>query len=220
MQKLHKVILCSNSGWFRRALEGGFKEAHAPSIELHDDDPDMLMHMIKFIYSGKPTYSVQEQHRKEDWMSEIILFTLDAYELANKYDVATYSTASAQIFNSFCGSSNRPDLVARLLNKKDIYQKLYFGISHDPQKLRQAFATQAFKASTKSRTSIFTCPSEEMKGFARECHEFALDYLDAMWSGYGSGSASSQSDSNVDAGPESSKRRKIGAVNFGLNRKC
>lgn len=92
-----------------------------------------------------------------------VLFILKAYELANKYDVSTYSSASAEAFKHICGS-----LAFGLVNLRgnmDLYRQLYYGISHDPHELREAFIRAAMRLSS--------MPSEQLKEFTKKCPEFA-----------------------------------------------
>ncbi|KAL1837792.1 hypothetical protein VTJ49DRAFT_3402 [Mycothermus thermophilus] len=49
---LHKVILCSRSEWFKRALTGRFKEASTGVIEIHDVDYQAVDWVVSFIYRG------------------------------------------------------------------------------------------------------------------------------------------------------------------------
>ncbi|KAK4574555.1 hypothetical protein LTR86_001396 [Recurvomyces mirabilis] len=50
---LHKAVLCARSQFFAKALEGDFKVAQSSSIELHDDDPDIIDKMFYYIYHGE-----------------------------------------------------------------------------------------------------------------------------------------------------------------------
>ncbi|KAF2667235.1 POZ domain-containing protein [Microthyrium microscopicum] len=53
--KLHRVILCQHSPWFRAALSGAyFKEAQSQQISLHDEDPRILEPVLKWMYSNQP----------------------------------------------------------------------------------------------------------------------------------------------------------------------
>ncbi|KAK4617759.1 hypothetical protein CLAFUW4_12421 [Fulvia fulva] len=46
----HKLILTHRSKWFQKALNGGFEESKADTIELHDEDEDVIHAMLDFCY--------------------------------------------------------------------------------------------------------------------------------------------------------------------------
>ncbi|KAK4150193.1 hypothetical protein C8A00DRAFT_46348 [Chaetomidium leptoderma] len=53
--KVHRVILCSQSPFFDKALTGGFLETTTGVVELPEDDPAVLDCFLDFLYTG--TYS-------------------------------------------------------------------------------------------------------------------------------------------------------------------
>ncbi|KAK5165455.1 uncharacterized protein LTR77_008984 [Saxophila tyrrhenica] len=50
---LHKLVVCLQSKYFERALESGFKEAHEQVVELHEEDPNLVHLMLKWLYTRK-----------------------------------------------------------------------------------------------------------------------------------------------------------------------
>ncbi|WXC49248.1 hypothetical protein SNK03_011734 [Fusarium graminearum] len=54
----HRAIVCSQSSFFDKAMSSNFKEAMAQTIELHEDDPDIVERFLEFLYTGNYTDSV------------------------------------------------------------------------------------------------------------------------------------------------------------------
>ncbi|MCJ1404985.1 hypothetical protein MMC11_008211, partial [Xylographa trunciseda] len=49
--KMHEGLLCSISPFFKAALEGDFKEAQEHTIELIDDDPEIMEYFQLWLYT-------------------------------------------------------------------------------------------------------------------------------------------------------------------------
>ncbi|KAM3423976.1 hypothetical protein BST61_g1369 [Cercospora zeina] len=51
----HKLVICSKSEYFKKLCDhnSGFSESTQNEIELKDDDPDALEHVLRYMYSGK-----------------------------------------------------------------------------------------------------------------------------------------------------------------------
>ncbi|KAK8856608.1 BTB/POZ protein [Apiospora arundinis] len=49
---VHKVIVCGRSQWFDRAFRGNFKEATDSKVVIHDEDPDHIDWLLRYIYGG------------------------------------------------------------------------------------------------------------------------------------------------------------------------
>ncbi|KAK0653084.1 BTB/POZ protein [Cercophora newfieldiana] len=49
--RLHKIILCTQSEFFRAAFMGNFAEAQAGEVVLEEQDPDIVEFALRFIYS-------------------------------------------------------------------------------------------------------------------------------------------------------------------------
>ncbi|KAK3714301.1 hypothetical protein LTR37_007887 [Vermiconidia calcicola] len=84
--KCHKLILCNVSEYFKAMLAGKFAESERKTIELHDDDPDAVEAMLRYIYSfeyadnaGKPALGTAAFH-------------LNVYVVAKKYQMPTLGT--------------------------------------------------------------------------------------------------------------------------------
>lgn len=50
--KLHKIILCSRSEWFMKALTGSFQEAETGVVKIKDFDPEPVHWALRYLYSG------------------------------------------------------------------------------------------------------------------------------------------------------------------------
>ncbi|KAK4443089.1 hypothetical protein QBC34DRAFT_431077 [Podospora aff. communis PSN243] len=50
--KLHKLILCANSKFFKAAFTGGFEEANTGELVLRELDPAKVDDALRFVYAG------------------------------------------------------------------------------------------------------------------------------------------------------------------------
>ncbi|KAF9872000.1 hypothetical protein CkaCkLH20_10632 [Colletotrichum karsti] len=50
--KAHRAIVCPQSSFFDKAFSSGFKEASSSTINLPEDDPDVLQRLLQFLYTG------------------------------------------------------------------------------------------------------------------------------------------------------------------------
>ncbi|KAK4502536.1 hypothetical protein PRZ48_005961 [Zasmidium cellare] len=50
--KLHKGILCHYSGYFDKALNGGFKEGRKGTVDLPTENVDTFSHFVLWLYRG------------------------------------------------------------------------------------------------------------------------------------------------------------------------
>ncbi|TDZ27702.1 Protein roadkill [Colletotrichum spinosum] len=97
--KTHKAIVCSQSSFFDKALNSSFKEGITNEVELPEDDPAAIRHMLEFMYKGD--YSRVEESTAgcpdTDTQQKALAATarprrsgfkhLHAYLVADKYDV-------------------------------------------------------------------------------------------------------------------------------------
>ncbi|KAM0716713.1 hypothetical protein Q7P37_008158 [Cladosporium fusiforme] len=88
--RVHKVILCAQSEYFRKLLTGPFKEANSDTIDFPEDDPYDLEMLIYFLYNSRLHYGGDQD--------AIYVLELDVrlYMIADKYDVAPVRTHMLQ----------------------------------------------------------------------------------------------------------------------------
>ncbi|KAM5347833.1 hypothetical protein ACJ41O_007657 [Fusarium nematophilum] len=53
--KTHRAIVCTQSSFFNKALTLKFKEGISQTVDLSDDDPDILELFLEFLYTGTYT---------------------------------------------------------------------------------------------------------------------------------------------------------------------
>ncbi|KAK3699715.1 hypothetical protein LTR37_016320 [Vermiconidia calcicola] len=85
--KCHKLILCNVSEYFKGMLAGKFAESERKTIELHDDDPDAVEAMLRYIYSFEYADTTGE---RASWTA--VALHLNVYAVAKKYQMPTLST--------------------------------------------------------------------------------------------------------------------------------
>ena len=86
---LHRCILSPRCEFFWSCFQGSFEEARTASIEMHDDDPETLERMLKWIYClDYPSLS----NSSTPWTAELMLYLLaDKYGLTKLMAVAEES---------------------------------------------------------------------------------------------------------------------------------
>ncbi|KAK5165458.1 uncharacterized protein LTR77_008987 [Saxophila tyrrhenica] len=68
---VHRFVLCTQSKYFERAVEGGFKESTEKLIELQEDDPKIVGLMLSWFYNRYyPADSAQSDTTPDDYLSE------------------------------------------------------------------------------------------------------------------------------------------------------
>lgn len=60
----HRAIICTRSNYFQKACQNHFKEGKSQYIELKDEEPDMILKMLLFLYSSDYPESTESQPRK------------------------------------------------------------------------------------------------------------------------------------------------------------
>lgn len=59
--RVHRAILCPQSGFFERLCQSNFKEAAERRVELHEDDSNMVRRMVEFLYTGNYTVDAESE---------------------------------------------------------------------------------------------------------------------------------------------------------------
>ncbi|KAG5747241.1 hypothetical protein H9Q69_002482 [Fusarium xylarioides] len=56
--KTHRAVVCTQSPFFDKAMSGNFMESKSRSVELPEDDPDVVERFLEFLYTGTYTDGV------------------------------------------------------------------------------------------------------------------------------------------------------------------
>ncbi|KAM0718324.1 hypothetical protein Q7P37_006656 [Cladosporium fusiforme] len=97
---VHRLILCCASEYFRKLLMGPFLESAAKEIQFHEDDPDAMFAMLRFIY-GLPYLNGEEYENFDgstasrqqgneyvcETRQDIIVQHTQVYVIADKYQL-------------------------------------------------------------------------------------------------------------------------------------
>ncbi|KAK7713008.1 Kelch repeat and BTB [Botryosphaeria dothidea] len=126
-RKLHKVVLCSQSEFFKLMLSTPMKESHENVVTLHED-PALIDSVLDFIYLGTLTYVLHDHSTPADAAIRI----LNIYELANQYMIVALQDAAAARFSDLM--KHNPSLSANVPVLRAAYEDLSRD-SHDIRKL-------------------------------------------------------------------------------------
>lgn len=164
----HKFLLSTRSYWFEAAFTGEFQESESREITLHNDDADALEAMLHYLY-----------HEKRKWIRRLdtdtyLLFCLDLYEVADKYDCPNVQEAAHLDFcNGFKKYWNNAAFCEVAYGFREIVNKLYEG----PQSLLK-FSLQTILSHKESQLNG---PLGKLRPLilrtARELAEFGRDIL-------------------------------------------
>ncbi|KAL8959986.1 MAG: hypothetical protein Q9193_003239 [Seirophora villosa] len=98
--KCHKVVVCSQSGFFEAACTNGFQETQTSRIELVDDEAHHVSLMLKFLYAqrypdrdGFPSSELFDEFGPQLFLKTYV----SLYVLGDKYGIpmlCTYVAAS------------------------------------------------------------------------------------------------------------------------------
>ncbi|KAE9980861.1 hypothetical protein EG328_011997 [Venturia inaequalis] len=100
----HKIILCSQSGFFAKALNN-FKEAATNIVELHHDNPEVLDAMFSYLGSCGYQYQARLLEATENWednvrnlVHEELYFHAEVYAAADFFDIPALKKLAAKQF--------------------------------------------------------------------------------------------------------------------------
>ncbi|CAK1360790.1 unnamed protein product [Cercospora beticola] len=97
----HKLILCTKSEYFRMLCgsESAFSESSRKVIELKEDDPDAVEHVLRYLYSGN-------HHTDQDSNWKLQLQIANA---AQKYLVTDLAKAATEKFTKGATATSRTE---------------------------------------------------------------------------------------------------------------
>ncbi|CAK1364431.1 hypothetical protein CB0940_08116 [Cercospora beticola] len=86
--KVHRIVVCSQSTFFERAVEGGFAEATTGVVNLVEDDAFAVQALLQYFYSGdylwQPTFSSPDGVENNPGP---LAFAVAVHTIAEKYEV-------------------------------------------------------------------------------------------------------------------------------------
>ncbi|KAL3468809.1 hypothetical protein BJX99DRAFT_265797 [Aspergillus californicus] len=78
--KVHKLVVCSQSGYFARMFNGNWLETSTSTIDLKEDDPRFVQTMIEFVHGSR-------YDSTKHGLTSSLMFHISAYQIADKYEV-------------------------------------------------------------------------------------------------------------------------------------
>ncbi|GIZ36648.1 hypothetical protein CKM354_000011700 [Cercospora kikuchii] len=96
----HKLILCSKSEYFKKLCDpdSGFSESTQKVIQLRDDDPDAVEHVLRYIYTAE-----HKSDQDENWKLQ-----LQITNSAHKYLLHDLANAAMKKFKRVASSETDP----------------------------------------------------------------------------------------------------------------
>ncbi|KAJ9306773.1 hypothetical protein DTO217A2_3760 [Paecilomyces variotii] len=91
--KVHKLIVCSQSGFFARLFKQNWKEAEENVVRLNEDDPRAVEAMVHFMYGFNYNNSGSEHGRVSP-----MLLNVKVYQVADKYDIPKLKAQAKENF--------------------------------------------------------------------------------------------------------------------------
>ncbi|MCJ1282827.1 hypothetical protein MMC26_002153 [Xylographa opegraphella] len=90
--KVHRVVICPRSKFFEIACDGDFKESKTGQINLVDDDPDVVDHMIDYLY--RMDYDDKPNAAKAYPSDGPLVTNANVYAIADKYEIWSLKNAA------------------------------------------------------------------------------------------------------------------------------
>ncbi|KAJ9216760.1 hypothetical protein DTO166G4_1606 [Paecilomyces variotii] len=91
--KVHKLILCAQSGFFTRLFKQNWKEVEESVVRLDEDDPRAAEAMVHFMYGYNYNNSGSDHGRVSP-----MLFNIKVYQIGDKYDIPKLKAQAKENF--------------------------------------------------------------------------------------------------------------------------
>ncbi|KAI4231228.1 MAG: hypothetical protein L6R40_007798, partial [Gallowayella cf. fulva] len=104
LEKCHKIILCSQSEYFRAACSNGFKETLTSRLDLSEDQPYHIKLMLDFLYTQKVDFSEMPAIRSCEFFEALIAL----YALGTKYLIPSFCHHVAMHFEEAIDDAHIP----------------------------------------------------------------------------------------------------------------
>ncbi|PPJ50353.1 hypothetical protein CBER1_05907 [Cercospora berteroae] len=108
--KVHRIVVCSQSKFFEKAVEGSFAEAATGVVNLVEDDAFAVQAFLQFFYSGdyqwQPTFSSPDGVENNPGR---LAFAVAVHTIADKYGVAPLMSLAMTKFKELIGTNWRSE---------------------------------------------------------------------------------------------------------------
>ncbi|KAK8135724.1 hypothetical protein PG984_003664 [Apiospora sp. TS-2023a] len=100
--EVHRVVVCTRSKWFDKALGGYFKEAAEKKVTLHEMPSAHVDWLLRYIYGGDDLLNHTDDLDKKPFVAFCV-----AHQLGDYFDITDLSTAATAAILDACNLAIR-----------------------------------------------------------------------------------------------------------------
>lgn len=174
---VHRVILASHSGYFKRLFVSVFKEAEEQKVELHGDPEGGVAAMIEYFYSfNYNAFNIQKSYKEKE---KPVLFHIHSsvFTIADKYDIPGLKDLAlsnfVKLMDSYIAAKSWEPMARRMIKT---VPRIYQNTPPTDPRLRKLIV----KCFANKNCLLDACYKAAFDATVQEVPEFASDLVRAM----------------------------------------